>query len=79
MDILGPFPIAPYQLKFLIIGVDYLTKWIEAKVESKIIAERVCRFYWQMAMCMFDLIGIIVSYNGTRFAITTMVDFYNEL
>lgn len=36
MDILGPFPIAPGQLKFLIVAVDYITKWIEAEPLAQI-------------------------------------------
>ncbi|RDX80198.1 Gypsy retrotransposon integrase-like protein 1, partial [Mucuna pruriens] len=31
IDILGPFPVAPGQLKFLIVVVDYFTKWVEAE------------------------------------------------
>ena len=29
-DILGPFPVGTGQLKFLIVAVDYFTKWVEA-------------------------------------------------
>nr|KYP44268.1 Gypsy retrotransposon integrase-like protein 1 [Cajanus cajan] len=36
MDILGPFPIAKGQLKFLLVGIDYFTKWIEAEPLAKI-------------------------------------------
>ena len=32
MDILGPFPIALGQKKFIIVAVDYFTKWIEVEV-----------------------------------------------
>ena len=31
MDILGPFPLAKGQVKFLIVAIDYFTKCIEAK------------------------------------------------
>ena len=31
LDIIGPFPIAIRQLKFLVIDIDYFTKWVEAK------------------------------------------------
>ena len=31
LDIMGPFPIAMRQLKFLIVGIDYFTKWVEAE------------------------------------------------
>ncbi|XP_025616571.1 uncharacterized protein [Arachis hypogaea] len=31
VDLLGPFPVGPAQLKYLIVAVDYYTKWIEAE------------------------------------------------
>ena len=31
LDILGPFPIGTRQMKFLVVGIDYFTKWVEGK------------------------------------------------
>ena len=31
LDIIGPFSIAIRQLKFLVVGIDYFTKWVELK------------------------------------------------
>ena len=31
LDILGPFPLGTRQMKFLVVGIDYFTKWVEAK------------------------------------------------
>ncbi|GJR72439.1 reverse transcriptase domain-containing protein [Tanacetum coccineum] len=31
IDIVGPFPEGPRNVKFLIVAIDYFTKWIEAK------------------------------------------------
>ncbi|XP_071699120.1 uncharacterized protein [Rutidosis leptorrhynchoides] len=31
IDIVGPFPTGPGNVKFLIVGIDYFTKWVEAK------------------------------------------------
>ena len=31
LDIMGPFPTALRQLKFLVVGIDYFTKWVEAE------------------------------------------------
>ncbi|XP_020207378.1 uncharacterized protein LOC109792381 [Cajanus cajan] len=31
IDVLGPFPVARGQVKFLLVAVDYFTKWIEAE------------------------------------------------
>jgi hypothetical protein len=34
-DLLGPFDVAPGQLKHLLVAVDYFTKWIEAEPSSQ--------------------------------------------
>ena len=33
---MGPFPIVVRQLKFLIVGIDYFIKWVEAKALATI-------------------------------------------
>ncbi|RDX77430.1 Tf2-9, partial [Mucuna pruriens] len=68
IDILGPFPIALGQLKFLIIVVDYFTKWVEADPVATISAERVKHFLWKKIVCRFGIPAEIVSDNGTQFA-----------
>ncbi|RDX93904.1 Gypsy retrotransposon integrase-like protein 1, partial [Mucuna pruriens] len=45
VDILGPFPPTLGQVKYLIVVVDYFTKWIEAEPVAMISAERIKRFY----------------------------------
>ena len=44
MDIIGPFLIAMKQLKFLIVGIDYFTKWVEAEALATIIEKNVRNF-----------------------------------
>ncbi|RDX90990.1 Gypsy retrotransposon integrase-like protein 1, partial [Mucuna pruriens] len=53
-DILGPFPPAPRQVKYLIVAVDYFTKWIEVEPIATISTERIKRFYWKKIICRFD-------------------------
>ena len=36
LDIMGPFPTAVRQLKFLVVGIDYFTKWVEAEALATI-------------------------------------------
>src|ERR1051325_9985358 len=78
-DILGSFPVAPGQLKFLIEAGDYFTKWVEAEAVSRISADRVRRFYWRNIICRFGLPRVIVSDNGAQFASTSVVEFCKEL
>ncbi|GJU97608.1 reverse transcriptase domain-containing protein [Tanacetum coccineum] len=67
MDVLGPLPEAPGKVKFLIVVVDYFTKWIEAKPLAKTIGKEVKKFMWDNIVCRFGLPKIIVTENGTNF------------
>ena len=31
LDIFGPFPVGTRQMKFLVVGINYFTKWVEAE------------------------------------------------
>ncbi|MCH98638.1 hypothetical protein A2U01_0019643, partial [Trifolium medium] len=44
MDLLGPLKTTPGQLKYLIVAVDYCTKWVEAEALAKITAANVIKF-----------------------------------
>jgi len=44
MDILGPFPKATGQRKFLLVAVDYFTKWVETEAVAFIIENEVRKF-----------------------------------
>ena len=36
LNIMGPFPTAIKQLKFLVVGIDYFTKWVEGEALATI-------------------------------------------
>ncbi|RDY08493.1 Gypsy retrotransposon integrase-like protein 1, partial [Mucuna pruriens] len=65
VDILGPFAPALGQVKYLIVAVDYFTKWIEVEPIAMISVERIKRIYWKKIICRFGLPTKIVSDNGT--------------
>nr|GEU84207.1 hypothetical protein [Tanacetum cinerariifolium] len=46
IDIAGPFPEGPGKVKFLIVAMDYFTKWIEAKVVATITGNQESRPAW---------------------------------
>nr|GEW55083.1 reverse transcriptase domain-containing protein [Tanacetum cinerariifolium] len=68
IDIAGPFPEGPSKVKFLIVVVDYFTKWIEAKAVATITGSQVKKFVWDNIVCRFGLPGEIVSDNGKQFS-----------
>nr|KYP40257.1 hypothetical protein KK1_038410 [Cajanus cajan] len=55
MDILGPFPLAKGQLKFLLVAIDYFTKRIEACPLAKITTKNVQRFTWRNIIYRFGI------------------------
>nr|GEZ58382.1 reverse transcriptase domain-containing protein [Tanacetum cinerariifolium] len=46
IDIAGPFSEGPGKVKFLIVAMDYFTKWIEAKAVATITGGQVKKFVW---------------------------------
>jgi hypothetical protein len=75
VDILGPFPASQGQVKFLLVAVDYFTKWIEAEPVATISSEKVISFYWKKIICRFGLPKFIVSDNGTQFTSEKVIQF----
>ncbi|GJS18832.1 reverse transcriptase domain-containing protein [Tanacetum coccineum] len=67
IDIARPFPEGPGKVKFLIVAIDYFTKWIKAKPVATITGNQVKKFIWDNIVCRFGLPGEIVSDNGNQF------------
>ncbi|GJS99663.1 reverse transcriptase domain-containing protein [Tanacetum coccineum] len=63
IDVAGPFPEGLGKVKFLIVAMDYFTKWIEAKAVATITGSQVKKFVWDNIVCRFGLPGEIVSDN----------------
>ncbi|GAU27362.1 hypothetical protein TSUD_55150 [Trifolium subterraneum] len=66
------------QAKFLLVAVDYFTKWIEAEPVATISSERVKKFYWKNILCRFGIPKYIVSDNGTQFTSESVINFCQE-
>ena len=67
LDIIGPFPTAIRQLKFLVVGIDYFTKWVEAEALTIITEKNIRSFIWRCIICRFGIPRVLVSDNGKQF------------
>jgi len=67
IDLLGPFPKAAGQLKYLVVAIDYSTKWIEAEPLAKITAKNVLCFFKRNILARFGVPALVVSDNETQF------------
>ena len=64
---MGPFPTAMRQLNFLIVGIDYFTKWVEAEALATIMKKNIRSFVWKNIVCRYGIPKVLVSYNGKQF------------
>ena len=64
LDIIGPLPTAPRNLRFATVALEYFTKWIEAKALVKIISGTLISFIWQRIICCFKVSSYITVNNG---------------
>ncbi|KAL0449619.1 UNVERIFIED_CONTAM: Gag-Pol polyprotein [Sesamum latifolium] len=63
IDILGSFPPAAAQKKFIIVAVEYFTKWVEAEALAKISEKEVIKFIWKNIICRFGIPRVLISNN----------------
>ncbi|XP_068497746.1 uncharacterized protein [Phaseolus vulgaris] len=68
IDILGPFPLAIRQMNYLVVAIEYFTKWIEAEPVAQITAHKIQNFVWKNIVCHFGVPKCLVLDNGTQFA-----------
>ena len=64
LDILGPLPMGTRQMKFLVVGIDYFTKWVETKPLAKITEQNVRKFIWKNIIYHFEITRVLVLDNG---------------
>ncbi|XP_019438944.1 PREDICTED: uncharacterized protein LOC109344644 [Lupinus angustifolius] len=55
------------QLKFLIVAIDYFTKWIEAEALATITSANIQKFTWRNIITRFGIPSAIVTDNDTQF------------
>ena len=79
LDIMGPFLTAVRQLKFLVVSIDYFTKWVEAKALASITGKNVWSFVWKNIICRYDIPRVLVSENEKQFDNDAFRDFCLQL
>lgn len=65
--VMGPLSQGKKQVKFLLVAIDYFTKWVEVKALSTIMEVRIQNFVWKNRVCRFIIPRTIIFYNGRQF------------
>ena len=67
------------QLKFLVVGIDYFTKWVEPEALTTITEKNIRSFVWRNIICKYGIPRVLVSDNGKQFDNNAFRDFCSEL
>ncbi|MCO5551851.1 hypothetical protein L7F22_005356 [Adiantum nelumboides] len=67
IDAIGPLPRATSGKLYIIMGVDYMTRWVEATTTSRITAVEVAKFIFEYICCRFGVPLEILSDRGPGF------------
>ena len=63
IDIVGSLPRGKKHVKFLLVAIDYFTKWVDAEALSTITEAKIQSFVWKNIICKFGIPWTIVSDN----------------
>ena len=74
-----PYLTAIWQLKFLMVGIDYFTKWVEAEALAMITKKNVRSFVWKNIVCKYGIPKVLVLDNRKQFDNDAFKDFCLQL
>jgi len=64
---MGPLLQGKRQVNFLLVPIDYFTKWVKAEALATITEAKVRSFVWKNIVCRFGIPQTIISDNGHQF------------
>src|ERR1044072_6169456 len=67
MDLLGPFPPAAGQVWYMVVAVDYFTKWIEAEALTTITSAKIQKFFYKNIISRFGIPHSFIRDSDTQF------------
>ncbi|XP_043807330.1 uncharacterized protein LOC122721973 [Manihot esculenta] len=79
IDILGPFPKTTGQKKFIIVAVEYFSKWPETKAVPTIISRKMIDFIWGNIIYRFWIPRVLISDNAKQFDCKTFKEFTKNM
>ncbi|CAH9118568.1 unnamed protein product [Cuscuta europaea] len=78
IDLVGPLPRAAGNNRYIIVAVDYFTKWVEAEPLASITGARCQKFVHKNVITRFGVPQEIISDNGTQFEATPFHELLRE-
>ena len=79
LDIVGPFPKAVGNRKYLLVGTNYFTKWVKAEPLANIRDVDAKRFIWKNIVTQFGVPHVLILNNDLQFDSRTFRSYCGEL
>ena len=79
LNIVGPFPKAVGNKKYLIVGTYYFMKWVEVEPLANIRDVDAKRFVWKSIVTRFGVPHVLISDNGLQFDSKMFINYCGEL
>ena len=79
LDIVGPFPKAIRNKRYLLVDIDYFTKWVETKSLTNIRDVDAKKFIWKNVVTRFGVPHTLISDNGLQFDSKAFRKYYCDL
>lgn len=79
IDLIGPMLVGKGGVKYVVVVVDYFTKWVEAEPLAAITTRKLKDFVFKNIVCRFGIPHTLISDNGKQFDNEECKQFCNEL
>jgi hypothetical protein len=79
LDLLGPLPPTQGNLRYVVVAVEYFSKWIEVKPLATITSVTIQKFFWQNIVCRFGVPRAITVDNRTQFDAEAFKQFCDQI
>jgi hypothetical protein len=67
VDLVGPLPTGKGGCRFIVVAVDYFTKWAEVEALATITTRNIQSFLWKSVVCRYGIPHAFVTENGKQF------------
>lgn len=75
----GPFPKRKYKYKYIIVAVDYFTKWVEVEPLTAMTEKKCQDFVMKNICCRFGISKAFVSDHSTQFDCIPFKEYCSQL
>jgi hypothetical protein len=79
IDIVGKLAPVQENYTFIIVAVEYFTKWIEVKPITNVSSATIQKNFWQNIICRYGVLQQITVDNAKYFDSGMFKDFYHQV